>query len=327
MIAWRLFVTACLLGASLIVTGASPSAAAYPERPITVLVPWNAGGGTDIVTRVFTAGLERELGVPVNVVNRSGGSGVVGHVAITTATPDGYTLGVGSPELAFFKTIGLADITPADFTLISRIGIIPAGVTVKADAPYADMKALLDAIRTEPAGTFTGSGSGQGGSWHINLGGMLTSVGIEPTRVRWIPSAGGAPALQDVVAGGVTMFTGGVPEARSLLEAKQVRVLAITAPERSPVFPEVPTFAEATGVDWTYANWFAFVGPAGLPEDVVRTLVEAGTKAAARPEVRDTLRERGVTPYWETPAEAEAFVASYTQSVDAVLNELGLAKK
>ena len=320
----------CLIALAVAGAAAFTSAprlhAAYPERPITVIVPWNAGGGTDIIARIFMAGLQEELGVPVNVVNRSGGSGVVGHVAIANAKPDGYTLGVGSPELAFLKTIGLADITPDSFTIISRIGLFPAGITVQADAPWQDVDALMAAIRDQPAGTFSASGAGQGGSWHINLGGMLSAVGIEPTRVKWVPSAGGAPALQDVMAGGVTMFTGGVTEARSLLEAGQVRTLVITAAERSPVFPDVPTFAEATGVPYTYGNWFALLGPKGLPDTVVAKLVEAGRKAAASSTVRDTLIERGVTPWWETPDEASTFANSYAEEVAKVLTDLGLAK-
>jgi tripartite-type tricarboxylate transporter receptor subunit TctC len=301
--------------------------AEYPERPITLIVPWDAGGGTDIIARIFAAGLESEIGVPVNVVNRSGGSGVVGHSAIANANPDGYTLGVGSPELAFLKTVGLADITPDSFTLISRLGIIPAGVTVDADAPWQTLPELIEDIRTQPPGTYSASGAGQGGAWHIALGGMLTSLDMEPDRVRWIPSAGGTPALQDVMAGGVTMFTGSPVEARSLLEAGQVRSLAVMVPERSDVFPDVPTLAESVGSDWTYANWFAFIGPNGLPDDIVEKLVEAGGKAASRPEVHDALIERGVTPLWEQPQEAEGFAREFAASASEVLSKLGLAKE
>jgi tripartite-type tricarboxylate transporter receptor subunit TctC len=187
---------------------AQPARAAYPERPIRIIVPWDAGGGTDISARIFAAGLEKELGVPVNVVDRSGGSGVVGHAAIANAEPDGYTLGVGSPELAFLKTVGLADITPASFTLISRITVIPAGVTVKADAPWKNLAELLEAVRKAPPGTYTASGSGQGGSWHMAIAGLLASLGMEADRIRWIPSRGGAPALKDLVAGGITNVHG-----------------------------------------------------------------------------------------------------------------------
>ena len=120
--------------AALAASGAS--ALAFPDRPVQVIVPWAAGGGVDAVTRIFADGFEKELGVPINVVNRTGGGGLTGHTFIATATPDGYTLGVVSPEIAFYKPLGLGDITPDNFDLFSRVSLIPAGVTVRADAPY-----------------------------------------------------------------------------------------------------------------------------------------------------------------------------------------------
>src|SRR5215204_4119278 len=104
-------------GALLASAGA---AVAFPDRPVSIIVPWAAGGGTDTVVRIFAAGFEKELGQPVNVINRPGGNGVAGHNAIATATPDGYTLGAASPEIAFYKTLGTADITPQNFDLFSR---------------------------------------------------------------------------------------------------------------------------------------------------------------------------------------------------------------
>ncbi len=305
---------------------ALPALAAYPERPIQVIVPWDAGGGTDISARIFAAGLEKELKVPVNVVNRSGGSGVVGHAAIAQAEPDGYTLGVGSPELAFLKTVGLADITPASFTLISRITIIPAGVTVKADAPWKTLAELLDAVRKEPPGTFTASGSGQGGSWHMAIAGLLASQGMETDRIKWIPSRGGAPALKDLTAGGITMFTGSPVEGKALIEAGQVRPLAVMGPARSPVFPDVPTVKEAVGSDWTYENWFAFIGPKGLPPEIVKRLAEAGAKAHASAEVQDAMKARGVQPLWDGPEAFPAFAREFEGKAGDVLRRLGLAK-
>ncbi|BCX17543.1 MAG: hypothetical protein KatS3mg117_1225 [Geminicoccaceae bacterium] len=303
-----------------------PALAAYPERPIQIIVPWDAGGGTDISARIFAAGLEKELGVPVNVVNRSGGSGVVGHAAIANAEPDGYTLGVGSPELAFLKTVGLADITPASFTLISRITVIPAGVTVKADAPWKTLGELLDAVRREPPGTFTASGSGQGGSWHMAIAGLLASQGMETDRIKWIPSRGGAPALKDLTAGGITMFTGSPIEGKALIEAGQVRALAVMGPTRSPVFPDVPTVKEAVGSDWTYENWFAFIGPKGLPPEIVKRLAEAGAKAHASAEVQEAMKARGVQPLWDGPEAFATFAAEFEVKAAGILRRLGLAK-
>jgi len=305
---------------------AQPASAAYPERPIQIIVPWDAGGGTDISARIFAAGLEKKLGVPVNVVNRSGGSGVVGHAAIANAEPDGYTLGVASPELAFLKTVGLADITPDSFTLISRITVIPAGVTVKADAPWKTLAELLEAVRKAPPGTYTASGSGQGGSWHMAIAGLLASMGMETDRIKWIPSRGGAPALKDLAAGGITMFTGSPIEGKALIEAGQVRALAVMGPARSPVFPDVPTVKEAVGSDWTYENWFAFVGPKGLPPAIVRRLAEAGAKAHASAEVQEAMKSRGVQPLWDGPAAFATFAKEFEAKAAEVLRRLGLAK-
>jgi len=305
---------------------AQPASAAYPERPIQIIVPWDAGGGTDISARIFAAGLEKKLGVPVNVVNRSGGSGVVGHAAIANAEPDGYTLGVASPELAFLKTVGLADITPDSFTLISRITVIPAGVTVKADAPRKTLAELLEAVRKAPPGTYTASGSGQGGSWHMAIAGLLASMGMETDRIKWIPSRGGAPALKDLAAGGITMFTGSPIEGKALIEAGQVRALAVMGPARSPVFPDVPTVKEAVGSDWTYENWFAFVGPKGLPPAIVRRLAEAGAKAHASAEVQEAMKSRGVQPLWDGPAAFATFAKEFEAKAAEVLRRLGLAK-
>lgn len=301
-------------------------AAAYPERPIQIIVPWDAGGGTDISARIFAAGLEKELKVPVNVVNRSGGSGVVGHAAIAHAEPDGYTLGVGSPELAFLRTVGLADIGPESFTLISRITVIPAGVTVKGDAPWRTLAELLDSVRREPPGTYTASGSGQGGSWHMAIAGLLASQGMETDRIKWVPSRGGAPALKDLTAGGITMFTGSPIEGKALIEAGQVRPLAVMGPARSPIFPDVPTVKEAVGSDWTYENWFAFVGPKGLPPAIVQKLAEAGARAHASAEVQDAMKARGVQPLWDGPEAFPAFAQAFAAKAADILKRLGLAK-
>src|SRR5438132_707024 len=115
MLSRRSLSAAVALAVSAIMLGGPAAAQKYPERPVTLIVPWAAGGGADLVSRILAAGLEKELGQPVNVVNRTGGSGVTGHTAIMTAVPDGYTLGVATSEIATFKTIGLADITPDSY--------------------------------------------------------------------------------------------------------------------------------------------------------------------------------------------------------------------
>jgi tripartite-type tricarboxylate transporter receptor subunit TctC len=300
-------------------------AAAFPDRPVHVIVPWAAGGGMDTVVRIFAAGFEKELGVPVNVVNRTGGGGITGHYAISTATPDGYTIGAASPEISFYKALGLGDITPASFDLFSRISLIPAGVTVRADAPYKDLKEFLAAVKASPKGALSASGTGTGGSWHIAAGGLLKAAGIEPDRLKWVPSQGGAPALQDVAAGGITAFTGSPVEAKALLDAGRVRTLGLMTAERPPTFPDLPTTKEA-GIDWTFQNWFALVAPKGVPPDRREKLFEAARKTMARPEVQEGMKQRGITPVWDKPGEFDAYVSTFVARGTEVLKDLGLAK-
>jgi tripartite-type tricarboxylate transporter receptor subunit TctC len=290
-----------------------------------VIVPWAAGGGTDTVVRIFADGFEKELGVPVNVVNRTGGNGLTGHTFIATATPDGYTLGAASPEIAFYKTLGTGDITPASFDLFSRLSLIPAGVTVRADAPYKSIGDFLKAIKDSPKGTLMASGTGTGGSWHIAAGGLLKAAGIEADKLRWVPSTGGAPALQDVAAGGITAFTGSPIEAKPLLEAGKVRTIVLMTNERQATFPDVPTTKEA-GLDWTYENWFALVAPKGIPQDRREKLFEAAKRAMARPDVRATLTQRGITPVWDEPGAFDTYVTGFAARGTAVLKDLGIAK-
>jgi tripartite-type tricarboxylate transporter receptor subunit TctC len=314
--------TLLALGAVIACTGV---ASAFPDRPVQVIVPWAAGGGVDTVVRIFGNGFEKELGVPVNVVNRPGGGGVTGHTSIATAAPDGYTLGGASPEIAFYKALGLGDITTDSFDLFSRISLIPAGVTVREDAPYKDLKEFLAAVKNSPKGTLMASGTGTGGSWHIAAGGLLKAAGMEADRLRWVPSQGGAPALQDVAAGGITAFTGSPIEAKPLLEARKVRTLALMTEERPANFPDIPTTKE-NGIDWTYQNWFALAAPKGIPQDRREKLFAAAQRAMARPEVQDAMKARGITPVWDKPGEFEGYVKVFVARGTEVLKDLGLTK-
>jgi tripartite-type tricarboxylate transporter receptor subunit TctC len=314
-----------IAGVAAALFGLCASALAFPDRPVSVIVPWAAGGGTDVVVRTFAAGFEKELGVPVNVINRPGGNGAAGHISIAAAAPDGYTLGAASPEIAFYKTLGTADITPDSIFMFSRLAVIPAGVTVKADAPYKSIGDLLKAMRESPKGTFSGSGTGVGGSWHIAMGGLLKAAGLPPDQARWIPSNGGAPALLEVISGGVSMFTGSPIEAKSLLEGGRVRTLVVMTEERPPAFSNIPTTKEEK-IDWLYSNWFALVAPKGIPDDRRARLFEAAKKAHALPEVQNPLKERGIIPVWDAPGDFDKYLVDFVAKGNAVLKDLGLAK-
>lgn len=314
------------LALALLVTPAA-LAQSYPNRPVQMIVPWAAGGGSDTVARMIAAGLENELGQPVNVVNRTGGNGMTGHSAIATATPDGYTIGLATSEIASYKALGLGDITPESFDLISRVTTIPAGITVKADGPYKTAQDVIDALKAAKKDELSASGTGTGGAWHLAVAGLNKALGLPADHVKYVPSQGGAPALNELAAGGLSFLTVSPIEAKALADGGRVKVLAVMDAKRLSSYPDVPTLKEATGLDWTFVNWFSLVLPKGVPADIRAKLIDAAAKAHARPDVQDALKARGITPVWESPEEFKAFAMNFSKMATELLTDLGLAKQ
>ena len=155
----RSLITGALAAVALAATALPAAAQNYPTRPITLIVPWGAGGGTDATARILASLMEKELGQPVNVVNRTGGSGVVGHAAIASAPADGYTIGLATVEIGMMHWQGLTELTGASYTPIGLVNADPAGIQVRADAPYKNVQDLLAAIKANP-GKFKASGTG-----------------------------------------------------------------------------------------------------------------------------------------------------------------------
>jgi tripartite-type tricarboxylate transporter receptor subunit TctC len=309
---------------ALCALGGAPAQAEYPERPITLIVPWGAGGGTDATGRILASMMEQELGVPVSVVNRTGGSGVVGHSAIATAPPDGYTLGVVTVEIGMMHWQGLTDLTYADYTPLALYNADAAGLQVRADSEWDSAEAVLDAVKASP-GEHKASGTGQGGIWHLALAGMLQEAGIAPDASPWVPSQGAAPGLQDLVAGGIDIVTCSVPEAQALLEAGRVKSLAVMSAERNPAFPDVPTLKEATGLDWQVAAWRGIAGPKGMPQEVSDKLVPLLKQIWDSQEFRDFMAQRGFGVVWRDPQGFEQWMAESDASLGSVMKAVGLA--
>ena len=304
---------------------AAPILAAYPERPITLIVPWGAGGGTDATARIIGSLLEKELGQPVNVVNRTGGSGVVGHQAIASSPADGYTIGLITVEIGMMHWVGLTTLTAADYTPIAVVNADPAGVNVRADAPYKSVKDLLAAVKANP-GKFKASGTGQGGIWHLALAGLLKDQGLDPASVPWVPSQGAAPGLQDLVSGGVEIAPCSIPEARSLIDAGKVKALAIMDANPPALYPNMPTLKQELGSNWTMAAWRAIAAPKGLPADIQAKLVSTLKKVHDSKEFRDFMAARGYGVLWYGPAEGAQFMAKSDADLGAVMRSVGIAK-
>ena len=256
---------------------ASPAAgnaqAAFPERPITLIVPWAAGGGTDSVARQIAHMLERDLKQPINVVNRTGGSGVVGHQAIASATPDGYTIGMITLEINMMHWVGLTQLTSDQYTPFAMMNSDATAIHVKSDSPHKTVKELFAAIKANP-NKLTASGTGQGGSWHLALAGLMQADGLAPNSIRWVPSTGAATALTDLAAGGIDFVSCSIPEAEALLKAGRVRSLTVMSPKRAANYPDVPSVEEATGHKWHKGVWRAIVGPKGIPPEIAKRYEE-----------------------------------------------------
>jgi tripartite-type tricarboxylate transporter receptor subunit TctC len=299
--------------------------AAWPERPITLIVPWGAGGGTDATARIIGSLLEKELKQPVNVVNRTGGSGVVGHQAIASAPADGYTIGMATVEIGMMHWQGLTELKGSSYTPIALVNADPAGLQVRADSPYKTAKELIDAIKANP-GKLKSSGTGQGGIWHLAIAGMLQSLKVDPAASPWVPSNGAAPGLQDLVAGGIEIVPCSLPEARSLIDSGKVRSLAIMDAKPAALYPNVPTLKDATGSDWTLAAWRGIVAPKGLPKDIADKLLAALEKVHKSAEFNDFMKQRGFGVIWAPSAEFAAFMDKSDKDLGAVMKAVGIAK-
>jgi tripartite-type tricarboxylate transporter receptor subunit TctC len=318
----RLLVRIVALGA---IVFAAVAQAAYPERPITLIVPWAAGGGTDATARIIGALLEKELGQPVNVVNRTGGSGVVGHSAIAQAAPDGYTIGLITVEIGMMHWQGLTELNGASYTPIGLVNADPAGLQVAADAPYKTAADLVAAIKANP-GKLKASGTGQGGIWHLAIAGMLQDLKVDPASVPWVPSNGAAPGLQDLVAGGVQIAPVSLPEARSLIDAGKVKSLAVMADAPPQLYPNLPTLKQATGSSWTMAAWRGIAAPKNLSPEARDKLAAAIKKIVASKDYTDFMAQRGFGVVYAPPEEFGKFMAKSDADLGATMKAVGIVK-
>ena len=296
----KVMISACLaLGA---LAGAARAADAdYPTRPIHVVVPYPAGGLVDLITRVVTERMAASLGQPFTIESRAGANGTIATATVAHADPDGYTLLMITDSHGvnplFYKNLSYDSVK--DFAPIGLIGKSPMVLTVHVSVPARTVAELVALARADP-GTLTYGSIGVGSASH--LAGELFKVRAGVDMVH-VPYRGGAPAVNDLIAGHLkTMFltpVSGLPHIR----AGHLASLAIAAPQRFELMPDVPTMAEA-GVPLEAAYWVGMAAPAGTPPAVVAKLEKALSAAVASPEVQKRLTEMGAVV---TPLSAAAF--------------------
>lgn len=301
-------------------------ASKWPEKPITMLIPFATGGGTDFNARLVAKILSDQTGVRVNSINRTGGQGVVGHTAIAKGTPDGYTIGDIECELNMMHWSGLTDLTYRGLTPLALIVSVAGAVYVDERSPYKTVNELFDAIKKNP-GKLKASGSSHGGIWHLCAAGMVQAEGLKVTDFVWVPNDGAAPSLQDLAAGGLDFVVCSPNEAMPLVSAKKIRPLATISKERLAEYPNLPTLKEATGSDWLLDSWSGIAAPGGLPEDMKAKLGAAIKKVWESAEFQETMKKAGKTPAYLGPDEFKAFLAEMDVNYGKVMESVGLTKK
>ena len=308
-----------LLALALLTLGPLTAFAQYPNKPIRWIIPFPPGGTTDIVARIVGEDLGKNLGVPIVIENRGGGGGSIGAVEIARATPDGYTIGMATVSTMAVNPAcnpKLPYKSPEDFSMITNLVGVPNVIAVNPVKVKSQNMAEFVALLKANPGKLSFASSGTCSINHMM--GELFKV-ASGTYILHIPYRGSGPALNDVIAGQVEILMDNLPSSLSHIRNGALRPLAVAAPKRVDVLPNVPTLAELKMPAVNDQAWYGLIGPAKMPDDIVKKLNEAAIKTLQNPAVREKLLAQGAQPIGNTPAEFRAqIVAERDKMIDLV---------
>lgn len=302
--------TALLMAAALLPHTGHAAADAYPSRAITMIVPFPAGGPTDLVARVLAKQLTDQMGQTVVVENKGGANGNIGMQAAATARNDGYTLLYNTSSIALSPNLYRSlTFTPVkDFVGISTTATIPLVLLTHPSLPTPTVKTFVDYAKGQP-GKLSYASSSTGNVTHLTNVMFMQAVGIDAVHV---PYRGSAPALTDLVGGQVMFMTNTLNDSLPFIRDKRVRALAISSAKRSDLLPDVPTLAESGLAGFDVGAWQGVVAPAGTPAPVITRLNQEIRRALASDEMQKQLALQGAYVLGSTPAEYDAFIRSET---------------
>src|SRR3954452_15205330 len=310
-------------GLTLFVWATLAAAQTYPARPVTFIVPFPPGGGTDISARTIAAKLGEKWQQSVIVENKSGAAGIVGADAAAKARPDGYTL--------LIVNVGVTSINPAlypklpynpdtAFVPISLICELPFVLMASPSFAPNSVKELIAYAKANP-GKVTFASSGQGGSPHLTAEIFQLATGTQLTHV---PYKGGGPAMADLMAGHVDLLFASVLEGSGHIKAGKLKGLAVTHAQRSPALPDVPTLAETGVKNAESGSWIALLAPAATPMAIIDKVAADVKDAVSAPEVREKLIAQGAVPQASTPKELQALIDQDRSRYGRIIREKGL---
>ncbi|WP_423197307.1 MULTISPECIES: tripartite tricarboxylate transporter substrate binding protein [unclassified Cupriavidus] len=281
------------------------ASAAYPDRPIRMIVPYSAGGGADNTARVVAQQMSQAMGQQIVIDNRPGAAGVIGEEAVAKATPDGYTVLYDASAFAVNPSLRKLSFDPLkDFIPISLVATAANILVVPPSAPYQTIESFLEYARKHP-GKLTFASAGAGSGSHLAGELLNAKAGIDLLHV---PYKGGAPALTDVMGNQVSSYFGNVASTLNYANSGKLRALAVTSLKRNPGLPDTPTLAEKGLKDFEVLEWNGIFVPRGTPDEVVQRLAKEVQAAVANPKVSARLRELGLEPVGNSPQQFGQFV-------------------
>ena len=318
----RLMIVALLLLHAATAYAQSDGAKNYPDRPVRLIVPWPAGGGTDIFARAISEKLRQSLGQPFLVENRPGASGNNGASTVVRAAPDGYTIMIGTITLAtnpaLYKSLDF-DATK-DLATVTLVAGVPHMLVVNPSIPAKNVKELIALVKREP-GKKSYASAGVGSPFQIAAELFKETAGVD---ILHVPYKGGAPAVADVIGNHVDMTFANLVAVLPQAKSGQVRALAVTSAQRSSAAPDVPTIAEAGLPGYEFTSWFGVLAPAGTPPGIIKKLNAEIVKALRSPEISTRLSAEGADLIAGTPEEFNSFLKSETAKWAKVIRAAGI---
>jgi tripartite-type tricarboxylate transporter receptor subunit TctC len=315
------------LAAGVLASALSPALfnsayAAWPEKTIQLVVPFAAGGSTDVIARLVATEMAKHIGQSIVVVNKPGAGSAIGSEMVARAAPDGYTILMGgiSNVMVSLTYTKLAFDPIKDFAPVGLVADIPNLLAVNVDTPYKTIADLIRAAKAEP-GRIAYASAGNGTAAHMVCEAFAVNAGVRMTHV---PYKGNAPAVTDLLGGQVPAMCNNLSGTLPYMRGDKMRILAVTGNARSPAAPDVPTFAESGIKGLASGAWMAILAPAKTPGPVIARLSEVLGKALESPELRKRLADIGASTLTVTPAAAAERLREDMQALGPIVKSLGL---
>ena len=294
----------------------------WPNRPIRMVVPYTPGGYTDLMARLVGQKISEALGQPIVFENKPGANAIIGTDVVAKAAPDGYTFGTVIAAHAVNATLNpkLPYDTLKDFTYVSLMSVAPLIMIAHPSLPANNVKELVALAKTKP-GQLNFASSGVGAAAHLTMEMFKSRTGIE---MQHIPYKGTAGALQDVVGGQINVMFDIVGPLMPQVRSGNAKAIAVTAKDRIPAAPDVPTMAEQGVPDFVSGTWAGIIAPAGTPKEIVDRVAAEAKKALADPAMKAKLAEQGIVAVGDGPDEFRVFVTDEIARWSKVITDAGI---